>query len=344
MDNCLQPDQSANTKQKLIELSSAYVLSRAIHVAATMNIADHLADGSCHIDILASKIGANSDALYRLLRLLASYEIFHEDENKKFWLTPLAQPLLANHPDSIKAWLVNHEGDQQRWQAHGAIEHSIRTGKPAFDHLFGQGYFDYIAQDTSKAQAFDEGMRNVSAEEDAQIAAAYDFSWAKNILDIGGGKGGLVAEILKRNQHAHATLYDLPHVMPSAQTYLDQHELAARVDCKSGSFFEAVPGGADVYLLKRILHDWDNKDCVSILRNCADAMSKDARLLIIEAVVAQGNARDFIKDVDMEMMVLFGGRERTMAEWQILLSAAGLRLVNVQATKTMLSIIEVMKY
>jgi hypothetical protein len=219
-------------------------------------------------------------------------------------------------------------------------------------------------------------MRNLSAEEDCQIAAAYDFSsllrpgalrqgsglkaWfpahgeeqsvsnhegqvAPIIMDIGGGKGGLLTQILKKNSTTAGILYDLSHVMPSAQAYLAEHNLEARVECRPGSFFDGVPEGADLYILKRILHDWDDKACIAILQKCAQAMKPGARLLIMEAVVAEGNIRDFAKDVDVELMVLFGGKERTQGEWQAIVDGAGLRLVNILPTPSMLSIIEVMR-
>lgn len=330
-----------NAQQKLMELSSGYVLSRAIHVAARMKIADHLVDGPCNIDILSEKLGANRDALSRLLRLLASYDIFHEDEESNFSLTPLAKPMVSNSPGSLQPWLAFHEGDEKRWRSFGHMEESIKTGKPAFNHVYGKGYFDFISEDQKMAQEFDEGMRNLSADEDQKIAASYDFSQAGTIMDIGGGKGSLITAILKKNPESKAVLYDLAHVMPSAEIYLNQQGMSQRVALKAGSFFGAVPQDADLYILKRILHDWDDKDCITILQNCAKAMKQGARLLIMDAVVAEGNVRDFAKDVDIELMVLFGGKERTKAEWQKLFDGAGLRLIKITPTPTMLSIIEV---
>ena len=340
-DQAMHLDTNVGMQKKLIELSSAHILSRAIHVAACMNIADHLVSGSCHINDLASKVGANSDALYRLLRLLASYEIFYEDEARNFSLTPLAQLLVSNHPDSLQAWLAYHDGDEKRWRAYGHMDYSIEIGKPAFNNIYGQGYFDMLAQDPSMAASFDEGMRNLSEKEDMQIAASYDFYFCENITDIGGGKGGLLASIMKSNCSMHGILYDLPHVQISAQSYLIEQKLEARIICESGSFFDKVPSGSDVYVLKRILHDWDDELCIKILSNCRSAMKQDAKLLIIEAVVAPRNNRDFAKDIDVAMLVLFGGKERTLDEWQILLTVANLKLVGVHATPSMLSIIEV---
>ena len=334
-------DKNIGIQKKLIELASAHILSRAIHVAACLNIADHLVDGPCHINDLAYKVGAHSDALYRLLRLLASYEIFYEGESRYFSLTPLAQLLVSDHPNSLRAWLAYHDGDEKRWRAYGQMDYSVQNRLPAFNNIFGQGYFDMLAQDSSMAASFDEGMRNLSEKEDLCIAASYDFSCYKIITDIGGGKGGLLAAIMQSNSTLQGVLYDLPHVQISAQSFLVEQSLEARVTCESGSFFDAVPSGSDMYVLKRILHDWDDDLCIKILSNCRKAMKPGAKLLIIDAVVTTGNSRDFAKDVDVAMLVLFGGKERTLDEWQMLLRAANLKLVDVYATPSMLSIIEV---
>lgn len=333
--------ESLDARQKLTELACAHILSQAIHVAARMNLADYLMHGPCSVDELAIKAHADTDALYRLLRLLASNGIFHEDETGMFSLTTLAQPLLSNHPQSLKSWLMYHDGDESRWRSYGHMYYSVQTGKPAFNKIYGQGYFDTIAQDQQKAAQFDEGMRNISQEENRQIVESYDFSPYKTIMDIGGGKGGLLAEILKNNSSAYGTLYDLPHVMSSAQDYLSSQNLETRFVCLPGSFFEKIDGGRDLYVLKRILHDWSDEDCIKILSNCRESMNKNSKLLIIEAIVATGNTKDFAKDVDLAMLVLFGGKERTENEWQMLLQAANLKLLHIHKTPSMLSILEV---
>lgn len=336
------PEQkNLDARQKLTELACSHILSRAIHVAARMNLADYLMHGPCSVDELAIKAHANADALYRLLRLLASNGIFYEDEHGMFSLTALAQPLLSDHQQSLRSWLMYHDGDESRWRSYGHMDYSIQTGKPAFNYLYGQGYFDVIAQDNQKAVQFDEGMRNISQEENSQIVESYDFSPYKTIIDIGGGKGGLLSEILKNNSFAYGILYDLLHVMSSAQDYLSKQKLEGRYNCLPGSFFESINKGYDLYLLKRILHDWNDEDCVRILSNCRESMTKKSKLLIIEAVIETGNTKDFAKDVDLAMLVLFGGKERTENEWKILLQKANLKLLHIYKTQSMLSILEV---
>ena len=340
-DQIIIQDQQISNSQKLIQLASAHILARAIHVAAGLKIADHLVDGPCNINELACKVNAHSDALYRLLRLLASNDIFYEDTQRNFSLTPLAMLLVSTHPDSLQPWLANHDGDEKRWRSYGYMDYSIKTGNPAFNHIFGQGYFDFIGQDVNMAKSFDEGMRNLSKKEDICIAACYDFSSCSTMTDIGGGKGGLISEIVKSYPAMQGFLYDLPHVQVSAESNLSEQNLTSRIKFVSGSFFDQIPCGSDIYILKRILHDWDDELCIKILLNCRKSMKVNAKLLIIEAIVAPANNKDFAKDIDLAMLVLFGGKERTQDAWENLLHAAGLKLLQVHAIPSMLSILEV---
>ena len=340
VSNSMQSADQTEDRNKLIQLASGHIIARAVHVAAKMRIADHLLDGPCSIHQLADKMQVDVQSLYRLLRLLVSYDIFYEDEYHNFSLTSLAQLLVSHSSNSLQAWLAYHDGDEKRWQSYGSMEHSITTGRPTFDHLFGCGYFDCLAQDSQLAAHFDEGMRNLSEKEDRVIAASYDFSDYATITDIGGGKGGLVGSIIQDHSVMQGMIYDLPHVQSSAQSYLFDHSLDQRVNFRSGSFFDEIPAGSDLYILKRILHDWDDQACLQILSNCRKIMNQDTKLLIIEAIVPADNSRDFIKDIDLAMLVLFGGQERTYDAWQKLVHAAGLQLVAVHSTPSMLSILE----
>ena len=332
-------NQSA--RETIIEWSSGHIRARAIHTAATLCIADLIAEGISSAQELAEKLSVHPEALTRLMRLLASYGIFKEEKSGHFALTDLAQPLLSNDPASLRAWLAYHDGDSYRWNAYGAMASSIKTGKPAFDELYGASYFDFIHQEPLMAKQFDEGMKNLSLEEEALIARSYDFSRYKSILDIGGGLGGQLYEILLINEKLQATLYELPNVIDLAQNTVPKNISQERVSFIKGSFFEAVPSGAELYLLKRVLHDWDDDAAVTILKQCAQAMAPESRLLIIEAIVKDKNERDFVKDIDVAMLVLFGGKERTAEEWSCLLNKAGLSICATIATKSMLSLLEV---
>jgi hypothetical protein len=325
---------NANNKTKMVELASGYILSRAIYVAAQLKVADFLVNRSSNISDLALKTDTNQDALQRLMRFLASYDIFHEDLDHNFSLTPLSEQFISTDENSLWAWITYHH-EPNRWIAYGDMEQSIKTGSPAFNTIFGKGYFDFIAESPILSKGFDEGMKNISADENADITRSYDFSPYATIVDIGGGTGGLLAEIITNNPCTQALLFDLPHVQSSAQKDISF--------IPSQGFFDPIPKNADLYILKRILHDWNDQECVTILQHCYNAMPDNARLLIIEAIVAPENTRDFAKDVDIEMMVLFGGKERTKKEWSILLEKAQFNITNVFSTSSLLSIIEVQK-
>lgn len=277
---------------------------------------------------------------YFFMRFLASYGIFAEQANKTFALTALAQPLLSNHPDTLREWLAGHDGYEKRWQTYGHLDYSIKTGRPAFNELFGEGYFDFISKDAVAAEKFDSGMSNISAGEEEVLVKDYNFSGYKKIVDVGGGVGRLLLQIIKNNPAINCQLFDLPHTIAAAKRFLTEQGVQKSIECEAGSFFDRIPAGADLYVLKRILHDWDDEQCKIILKNCKTAMQPGSKLLILETVVPEGNSRSISKDIDIMMLTLFGGKERTKIEWQELLASVGLKLINVKTTALMLSIIE----
>jgi hypothetical protein len=345
MQSTQMPQNSKKDNQAtLMQLSSAFILSRAIHIAAELKLADYMVEGPQHITTLAQQSNLNEEALYRLLRFLASYEIFSQDSSHNFSLTPLAQELVSTDTTSLWPWVAYHN-DINRWSAYGDMKYCIETGKPAFDHIFGKGYFDFLSDNPTLGTQFDEGMQNLSRGENSSIAQSYDFSPYATITDIGGGKGGLIAEIIhhdKNNQHK-GIIFDLPYVEKSAQEYIQGVNLSEQITFVPSTGFFEIPTGSDIYILKRILHDWNDTDCVTILKNCYNAMQQDSRLLIIEAIVAPENIRDFSKDIDIAMMVLFGGKERTEVEWRNILKQANLELITIHKTPSLLSIIEIRK-
>lgn len=339
MNQTMRSNAAVDNKTKLAEMSYAYVLSRAIHVAATLGIADHLVQGPKSANELAMLVGAEPQPLYRLLRTLASHGIFLEEKDNSFVLTPLAQLLVTSNPDSLRLLLMKE--DESRWNAYGDLLYSIKTGQPAFNHHHGIGYFDYIAKNQQLSQSFDVGMANLSAQEDALIASSFDFSTYHSIVDLGGGIGGLAAEILKKNPSSHGVVYELAHLMDRVEAFLQEQGLLSRCKFASGSFFQSIPESLDLYMLKRVLHDWDDQACISILRNCQKAMKPTSRLLIIDTVMPEGNIPHESKDFDLFMLALFGGQERTQKEWQRLLAASNLRLTHIWPTPSSLAIIEV---
>lgn len=320
---------------------TGYWVSQAIYAAAKFGIADLLQDGARSVESLAEETGSNADALYRLLRALASVGVFAEGEPRHFSLTPLAEPLRSNDPHSQRA-LSMMSGDEQ-FRAWAEIEYSIRTGDIAFDKVFGKPIFDYLGEHPEKAKIFDAAMVGVHGRESNAVAAAYDFSGVQKVADIGGGNGSQLAGLLRHNPSLRGLLFDLPHVVERAAGQIEADGLADRCECVAGSFFESIPAGADVYMMRHIIHDWDEDKVLTILRNCHQAMSEDSRLLIVESVIPPGNEPFGGKLLDLVMLLIPGGKERTEDEYRDLLTSAGFELTRVVPTETEISVIEAVK-
>jgi hypothetical protein len=335
------PNQPANADPVALvtNLALGYLISRALHVATELGIADWLKDGPQSVEQLAAATGAQPLALQRLLRTLAAHGVLAEVPGGRFASTPAAQLLQRGVMRDGVLLCGEVSGDGAWWNAVGALRHSVMTGAPAFEHQHGVGFFEYLRERPACAQWFDRGMANFSAAENPAIAAAYDFGRFRHVLDVGGGQGGLLAEILARHPGVRGTLFDLAAVVrnPFSLQEAVSHE---RWSTAEGDFFQAVPSGGDAYVLKRILHDWSDAQCVQILRNCRAAMGTNARLLIVDAVLPEGNAAHPAKIMDILMMVFAGGRERTQREFDAILSEAGFRLHAVTPTASMLSIVE----
>jgi hypothetical protein len=282
------------------------LLSRALHVAAELNIADLLVAGPRSPSDLAAATNANEDALRRLLRMLASHGVFLEDERGQFALTAQADVLRSDVPDSIRDAVCMV--DDGYWNTVGHLLDSVMTGKPAFEKVLGAPAFAYRARHPEVNERFARGMANVSALENARIARAYDSSPFKKVIDVGGGKGGFLAEVLKANPCLTGILCDEEHVVADP-TDLTAAGGADRCEVVGGNFFDAAPSGADVYILKRVLHDWDDEPAQRILQVCRRAIPAHGRLLGIDAVVPHGNTLHWSKDSDILMMVETGGRE-----------------------------------
>jgi hypothetical protein len=317
-----------------------YRVSRAIHVAAVLGIADLLADGPWGVDDLAAETGTHGPSLYRLLRLLASEGIFTEVAPRRFGLTPLAELLRADVPGSQHALAV-WDGTACVWDAWGNVLHALRTGQSAFEHTFGQPHFAYLAEHPDKAAAFDAYMVEQTSRASRAILDAYDFSGLSTIVDVGGGRGALLAAILSAYPAANGILFDQPAVVAEASALLAQAGVADRCQVVGGDFFVAVPDGGDVYLLRLVLHDWDDERCVAILRTCRRAMAPEARLLVVEPLLPPGDEPSYGKYQDIQMLVMLpGGRERTEDEHRALLDAAGFRLTRVVPIASELSVVE----
>ena len=229
---------------------------------------------------------------------------------------------------------------EEHYPAWGDLMHSVRTGEIAFDHHFGTDVWKFFEQHPENARIFNDAMSGMTAAANEVILARYDFSAVKKLVDIGGGHGGLITSILKANRSMNGVLFDSPQVIEGAQTRLEAAGLADRCEIIAGDFFKAVPAGSDGYILKWIIHDWDEERATTILRNCRRAITNDGRLMVIEAVIPPGVEPHFAKFIDLNMLVMTGGRERTEEEFRRLFGASGFRLTRTVATESPFSVIE----
>ena len=322
----------------LLRMLTGYWVSKALNVAAELGIADLLRDGPRTSDELADRCGVHPQALYRLLRALASVGVFTEGEKGRFGLTPAADLLRSDVPGSMRA-LARMYGSEQ-YRAWGDLLESIRTGEPAFDRLFGTGYFEYLAHDPEANAVFNDAMTGWTAQLAESVVTAYDFDGSGVLVDVGGGHGMLLATVLRAHPAMRGILFDLPHVAATAKPLLEEAGVAARCEAVGGDFFDSVPAGGTYYLLAQILHDWDDERCRVILDNCRRAMLADGRLLIVEQVLPPANDPSLGKWLDLHMLVLLTGRERSHAEYAALLDSAGFELANVVPTSSGASIVE----
>ena len=323
----------------LLQMISGGWISQAIYVAAKLGIADLLKDGPKSSQELAETTGMDARSLYRVLRALASLGVFAESEEGDFNLTPLSACLQTDVPGSMRyaAIMFGEEFHRQSWSN---ILHSVKTGKTAFGHVFGMEAFDYFTQNPEAGQIFDRAMTNFSGMLTVNIAAHYDFSSVRKIVDIAGGQGTLISQILKANPTMEGILFDLPQTIERAKPFIEAQGISDRCELVSGNFFESVPTGGDAYMMKHIIHDWDDEQAIAILKNCHQAMGENGKLLLVEIIIQPGNQTSLAKLSDLEMLVMAGGRERTEAEYRALFTAAGFRLSNIFNTKSQMNIIE----
>lgn len=323
---------------QLDRMITGYWGSQAIYAAAKLGIADLLADGPRGIDQLAESAAANPDALYRLLRALASIGIFSETSPREFSLTPLAEPLRSDVEGSKRA-LSLMSGDEQ-FRAWGDIVYSIQTGNTSFEKVFGKPIFGYLGENPEKAKVFDAAMTGIHGRETNLLLDAYEFSGIGLLADIGGGNGSNIISVLQRYPAMKGMLFDLPHVIERARPHVEAAGVADRCELVGGNFFESVPAGADAYLMRHIIHDWDDEKSLQILNNCHSSMPKSGKLLVVESVIPPGNDPFGGKFLDLVMLLIPGGKERTEAEYQALYYQAGFDLTEIVATESELSVIE----
>ncbi|HTM26111.1 MAG TPA: methyltransferase [Vicinamibacterales bacterium] len=318
-------------------------ISQAIGTVVEIGVPDGLRNGARRCSDIAREAGVSEDGLYRLLRALASVGLFAESANRRFKLTPMGQFLRSDHPQSAAGYaqFVAHDSTWRPW---GQLNYSVKTGMPAFDHVFGAPIFEYLSKNPKAAAVFDDAMTSISATEAHATSDAYDFKGIKTLMDVAGGHGLLLATVLRRHKTMRGVLFDLPHVVAGAAATFARAGITGRVRTESGDFFKELPSGADAIIMKHIVHDWDDDSATRILQTCHRALGPRGRVLIVDPVVPPGNVPHYGKLLDLEMLVLTPrGRERTKTEFARLLRGAGFRLSRVIATKSPLSVVEAVK-
>jgi hypothetical protein len=329
---------SASPQGEIARMLTGYWVSQALYVAARLGLADLVKGGPRTPADLAAATGTHPPSLYRLLRALASVGVFAEDAEGRFGQTPLSDCLRSDRPDGQRDLaLMNGEEHYHCW---GELFYSVQTGRTAFEHLYGKPVFAWLAEHPRAARIFDGAMVGVHGAETAAMLDAYDFGGFGTLVDVGGGNGSLLTATLKRHPRLRGILFDRPDAVERARPLLEAAGVADRCQAVGGDFFRAVPPGGDAYLLRHIIHDWDDDQSLTILKNCRAVMPPHGRLLLVESVIPPGNAPSFGKLLDLTMLVIPGGRERTEEEYRALYERAGFRLTRVVPTPHEVSVIE----
>jgi len=341
VSDCRYPEMTMaapHPSTELMRLINSYQVSQALHVAAMLGISDHLKDGPKSYDSLAQVCGAHPRSLYRLLRALAAVGVFQESNDKEFSLTPLGACLTSDAPASRRNY-ARWIGTPGLWRSWGNLLHSIKSGENATQFTLGVDSWTYRDQHPEEQAIFNSAMTGNSGSEAQAVIGAYDFSRFARIVDVGGGQGLLLQEILLACPAARGILFDQPRVIASVDQVLNSNTLAQRIQTVAGSFFESVPDDGDAYIMKAILHDWDDSKSTEILRTCRRGMSPTASLIVIERVVGPPNENPEGKFSDLNMMVQYAALERTHQEFRDLLESGGFEMAEVVPTRSPLSII-----
>ncbi|MEO6966393.1 MAG: methyltransferase [Acidobacteriaceae bacterium] len=322
---------------QLIEMIMAQFVSRLIHLTATLKLPDLLVEGPKTAEELARLTATDARSLYRVMRTLSSLGVFTEDATQRFSLQPLGALLRSDTPGYATAIILGGEFTSR------ALDHllyTVQTGEAGFQEAFGMPAFEWLAAHPAEASLFNDTMVGFHGREPAAVAAAYDFSDFETIADVGGSTGNMLTTILGHHAGPRGILFDMPHVVRDAPALIQQRGLTDRIQIEGGSFFESVPAGADAYILSHVIHDWDEGQCLTILGNCRRVMNHDARLLLVEMVLPSGDTPHPGKMLDMVMLSMSGGQERTAAEYGALLGKAGFRMIRVVPTASPVSIVE----
>jgi O-methyltransferase domain len=322
---------------QIAEILLSQLAPRLVHLAAALKLPSHLAQGPKTAEELAPMTATHASALYRVMRSLAGLGFFAEDAEHRFALRPLGAALKSGTPSHAAALIL---GGEVATRAFDQLLYSVQTGATGFERSFGLPLFDWLAANPAQASLFNDTMVGLHGMEPAAIASAYDFSNFRTIADVGGSTGNLLATILCEHPAPRGILFDLPHVVSDAPALLQQRSLTDRIRIEAGNFFEGVPAGADAYILSHIIHDWSREQCLIILGHCRRAMNSGGRLLLAEMVLPDGDEPHPGKLLDMVMLTVTGGEERTASQYGALLYKAGFRMTRVVPTASLVSIVE----
>jgi hypothetical protein len=334
-----QAPASQPAHAQLIQMGMGFCVSRILYAAAKLSLADRLAEGPKTAGELANETRTHAPSLYRLLRTLASLGVVREDVNQRFALKPLGEALKTGAPGSARATILALAGDMwyQGWQH---ILYCLETGKTGMHKAFGIPQFEYFSHHPEEAAYFNEAMIGWHGEEPPAVAAAYDFSIFNTVVDVGGGTGNLLTAVLLRYPGLRGVLAELPHVLERAQARIESRGLKDRCRLEPIDFFKSVPSGGDAYVLSHVIHDWTDAESAIILSHCRRAIARGGRVLIVETVMRPGNTPDSVKLLDIAMLVMPGGQERTEEEYRALLGQTGFRLARVVPTNSSVSVVE----
>ena len=323
----------------MLQIISGFWISRSVYVIGKLGIPDLLQTGPKTAEELAAATQTDAPSLFRILRALVSVGVLKSAEGGRFAQTPLSETLVTDAPGSLR-WFAISELGQEHYPAWGNLMHSVKTGEIAFDNFFGVDVWKYFQQNPEDAAVFNNSMSNMTAAVNDALTSLYDFSQFGKIVDVGGGHGGLITAILQKNPEVKGVLFDAPQVIEGAQSKIAAAGLANRVETVAGDFFKSVPEGGDAYIMKWIIHDWDDEKSNAILRNCRKQMKANGKLILVDCVVPETDEPHFSKFIDLNMLVMTGGKERTQKEFAQLLTDAGFKLVRVIHTDLPTSIVE----
>jgi hypothetical protein len=334
----ITPEASLADIERLQNLIAGYTVTASIAAAIEFKIADLLDGSPLSANEIATRTGVSTEAVYRLLRALASIDVVHERETNQFELTSLGSALRSNVPCSL-AGIVKMISTDWYWRSWGSLSYTIQTGKPSFPFLYNTDFFSYIKENSSEAAGFHAGMSSLSSISDYMLAKTYDFRQHSLVVDVGGGCGGLLLAILNTVPALRGILYDLPHAIKTVLPQLISGPLSERCNCIAGDFLKHIPAGGDAYVLKHVLHGLDQEEGETVLRRVRNAMLPNSCLIIVDMVIPPGNEPGYAKFNDLGMMLLSdGGRERTMLEFETLFTNAGFTILKIIPAQMGLSV------